>query len=166
MAYKKTMRVSSKKKSTRKIRSTATKRKTNKKNSRTHKSKSKSKSKKNKKAFRKTKSATHRNRNQHQGTKKYKGGSDPSRQPLINTTTNLPHPTPLLIDMDDTHSITESEVGAMELELADNSWAEDTVNTTYDGDTTREDISDDEDDDEDDDPLNTAFILEESDGEL
>ena len=82
MAYKKTMRVSSKKKSTRKIRSTASKRKTNKKNSRTHKSKSKSKSKskKNKKAFRKTKSATHRNRNHQQGTKKYKGGSDPSRQ--------------------------------------------------------------------------------------
>jgi hypothetical protein len=166
MAYKKTMRVSSKKKSTRKIRSTASKRKTNKKNSRTHKSKSKSKSKKNKKAFRKTKSVTHRNRNHQQGTKKYKGGSDPSRQPLINTNTNtnLPLPTPLLIDMDDTHSITESEVDAMELELADNSWAEDTVNTTYDGDTTREDISDDE--DEDDDPLNTAFILEEPDDEL
>ena len=125
MAYKKTMRLSSKKKSTRKTRSTATKRKTNKKNSRTHKSKSK----KNKKAFRKTKSGTHRNRNQHQGTKKYKGGSDPSRQPLINTNTNLPPPTPLLIDMDeaDAHSITEYEVNAMESALDDNSWAEDTV---------------------------------------
>ena len=66
--------------------------------------------------------------------------------------------------MDDTHSITESEVDAIENDLYDNSWAEDTVTTTYDGDTTREDISDDEDDD--DDPLNTAFILEESDGEL
>jgi hypothetical protein len=68
------------------------------------------------------------------------------------------------MDEDDTHTITESELDAMESALDDNSWAEDTVNTTYDGDTTREDISDDE--DEDDDPLNTAFILEEPDGEL
>ena len=81
--------------------------------------------------------------------KKHKGGSEPSDQTLYN---NDIEAIPLIID---NNSIDESELDDLEFELADNSFAshtpDTTINNSYDGETTKEDISDDE-DDEDEEP--------------
>lgn len=147
MAYKKTMKVTSKLVNTRK--KVTKKRKLTKKRKRV----SKPKSRKSNKLIRKVRSSSYKNKKKRRSFKKHKGGSDP--EPPFNSDIAA---IPLLID--DDGSLTESQVDNLEFELADHSWASTTpdqsmVSSFDEGNTTREDYSDDE--EEEDDPLNIAF---------
>lgn len=146
MSYKKTIKISRKKVTSR--RKYTKKRNTAKKKYKLNKNTSK----KNKKYIRKINSSTRKNKRKYKSMKKHKGGSEPSDQTLYN---NDIEAIPLIID---NNSIDESELDDLEFELADNSFAshtpDTTINNSYDGETTKEDISDDEDDE---DELNTGF---------
>ena len=134
MAYKKTMKVTSKLVNTRK--KVTKKRKLTKKRKRV----SKPKSRKSHKLIRKVRSSSYKNKKKRRSFKKHKGGSDPD--PF---TSNI-EAIPLVID--DDGSLTESQVDYLELDLANDSWASYTPATSTDssfdeGNTTREDNSDD-----------------------
>jgi hypothetical protein len=156
MAYRITTKMRSKQVSTRK--KITKKRTTTKKKGRV----SKTKSRKRNKYIRKIRSKSYKNKKKRRSVKRHKGGVGPEIpfesdiEPIAVS--------PLIID---DHSITESQMDDLELELADNSWASHTPDQSMEssfneGNTTREDYSDDEEDDDDEDPLNTAFHEDEN----